>query len=163
MPPPPPPPPLPQPIPAMPTNMANRTSIASQLRRRFGTLNRNASAKTAPPVDGQNRFKGLFKATGAVVLTVNVVVCAVVPLMITGTETKHEAGSLAAVGVTAQLTVTVPVNPFAGVTAMVEVLPVVAPGMRLIAVPDMEKEGASAVVKERMLPLVVPTLFCATA
>jgi hypothetical protein len=71
----------------------------------------------------------------AVVDTVNVAVCAVVPLKFVNEagERLHVAGSLAAVGVMAQVSATVPVNPPDGVTLIVEVLPVVAPGLTVMA------------------------------
>jgi hypothetical protein len=86
--------------------------------------NRNTSARAAPPADGQNSFSGLLRAVvAAVVVTVSTSVCAVVPLMVTVVEARlHDAGSLAAVGEIEQLMVTGPVNPFAGVTLMVDVL-----------------------------------------
>ena len=51
----------------------------------------------------------------------------------------HVAGSLAAVGVIAQLRLMTPVNPPEGVNVIVDVFPVVAPGATLIGVPVMEK------------------------
>ena len=47
--------------------------MASQLRRRLGTK-KKSTARTAPPVDGQNSLSGSFIAVAAVVLTVRVVV-----------------------------------------------------------------------------------------
>ena len=76
-----------------------------------------------------------------VVLTVRVVVCAVVPLMVTEVGMLHVAGSLAAVGVIAQLRLITPVNPPEGVKLIVDVFPVVAPGATLTAAPVMEKVG----------------------
>ena len=68
--------------------------------------------------------------------TVSVAVCALAPLIVTEAgERLHVAGSLAAVGEMAQLRLTVPVKPLTGVTVMVEVFPVVAPGATLTAVP----------------------------
>jgi hypothetical protein len=43
----------------------------------------------------------------------------------------------------AQLSVTVPVRPFAGVTVIVEVFPAVAPGGTVTAVPAMVKVGVA--------------------
>jgi hypothetical protein len=100
---------------------------------------------------------------GAVVYTVNVAVCAVAPLIVTEAgERLHVAGSLAAVGVMAQLRLTMPVNPpVPGVTVIVEVFPVVAPGATETAVPARVK-GMAVVVKESMAPSVVPVVFWAT-
>ena len=65
---------------------------------------------------------------------VRVAICAVVPLIVTEVgEILHVAGSVAAFDVNEQLRFTMPVNPPDGVTVMVEVLPVVAPGATLIA------------------------------
>lgn len=62
-------------------------------------------------------------------LTVNVEVAAPVPVMLTGDWTAQVMGLVAPVGevVTAQLSATLPVKPFVGVTEIVEVLPEVAP------------------------------------
>jgi hypothetical protein len=66
----------------------------------------------------------------AVVETVRVPVSAAVPVMSTVGVTLQVAGLVGLVGVvvTAQVKLTSPVNPFDGVTVMLEVLPVVAPG-----------------------------------
>jgi hypothetical protein len=77
-----------------------------------------------------------------VVYTVSAEVCAEEPLIVTEAgERLHVAGSFVAAGVMAQLRVTAPVNPFAGVTVIVEVFPVVAPGATETAVPAMVKVG----------------------
>ena len=78
-----------------------------------------------------------------VVLTIRVVVCAVEPLMVTEAGMLHVAGSLAALGVIAQLRLITPVNPSEGVKLMVDVFPVVAPGTTPTAVPVMEKLGVA--------------------
>lgn len=66
-------------------------------------------------------------------LIVSVEVCAVVPPIVTEDGAKlHVAGSLVAVGLMEQLKLTVPVKPFEGVTEIVTVFPVVAPGTMLI-------------------------------
>jgi hypothetical protein len=72
---------------------------------------------------------------GAVVVTVTVTVDAAVPLIVTEEVLSEHVGG--AVGllkavVTAQLRVTVPVNPPAGVTVIVDVFPLVAPGATVI-------------------------------
>jgi hypothetical protein len=71
----------------------------------------------------------------AVVDTVSVDVCAAPLIATEAGERLHVAGSLAAVGEMAQLRLTVPVKPLTGVTVIVEVFPVVAPGATLTAVP----------------------------
>jgi hypothetical protein len=68
-----------------------------------------------------------------VVVTVTFEVPAVVPVISTGVTALHVAGLVAATGVTAQLRVTLPVNPPAGVIVTVAVSPVVAPAWKLIA------------------------------
>jgi len=63
---------------------------------------------------------------------VSVAVCAAVPLMVTDDGIEQVAGSVAPLGLlTAQLRVTVPVNPLVGVTVIAAVLPVVAPAVKL--------------------------------
>lgn len=83
-----------------------------------------------------------------VVFTVRVAVCAVEPLIVADVGMLHVAGSLAAVGVTvtAQLRVTMPVNPFEGASVIVDVFPVVAPGATLTAVPVIEKSGVGGTI-----------------
>ena len=128
----------------------NIPSMLLQRRLRAGIPSIKMQARTAPPVEGQNRFNGLFSATAAVVLTVSVTVCAVMPLMVTEGGTVHVAGKFAAVGEMAQLRVIVPVKPLAGVKVIVEVLPVVAPGLTETAVPAMLKVATGAVVTARI-------------
>jgi hypothetical protein len=93
-------------------------------------------ARTALPVDGQNGLAGLLSdVVAGVVLTVNASVCAVAPLMVTDAAARlHVGKSTAAVGeaVMVQVIATAPVNPPDGVTVMVEVLPVVAPGLKVM-------------------------------
>jgi hypothetical protein len=92
-----------------------------------------------------------------VVVMVSVAVAAAVPLMVTGlVEPKLSVGrSEAPVGlaVTAALKATLPVNPATGVTAIVEVFPVVAPGARVTAAPEMVRLGGAAVVTVTELPV----------
>jgi hypothetical protein len=95
--------------------------MASQLRRRLGTK-KKSTARTAPSVDGQNNFIGWFRAVAAVVLTVRVDVTG--EAEVTFAEDgliEQVAGALDAVGLMAQLRLTVPVNPPDGVTEIVEV------------------------------------------
>ena len=70
----------------------------------------------------------------AVEATVSVDVTAAVPVMLTGDGILQVTGLVAPVGadVTVQLTATLPVNPLVGVTEMVEVFPLVAPGAMLM-------------------------------
>jgi hypothetical protein len=70
-----------------------------------------------------------------VVAAVSVDVCAAVPLMVTEAgERLQVAGLVAPEGAveTAQVSATLPVNEFAGVTVIVAVLPVVAPGLKVM-------------------------------
>lgn len=84
-------------------------------------------------------------------LTVSVEVCAVVPLIVTEPgRILHVAGSLAAVGVMVQLRLTVPVKPFDGVTTIVEVFPLFAPGSMLIAAPVIANAAGGAAVTVRI-------------
>jgi hypothetical protein len=72
----------------------------------------------------------------AVEATVRVEVTALVLAMVTGVGRLQVIGLVAPVGavVTAQPRATLPVKPLTGVTEMVEVFPVVAPGAMLIVV-----------------------------
>ena len=65
-----------------------------------------------------------------VVATVRVSVIAAAPVMVTEFDMKlHVAGLVAPVGLaTAQVRLTAPVNPFDGVTVIVDVLPVAGAG-----------------------------------
>ena len=66
------------------------------------------------------------------VFTVSVAVCADELVIDTEAGTLHVAGSLAAVGVITQVRLTKPVNPPDGIMVIVDVLPVVAPGLTLM-------------------------------
>ena len=74
------------------------------------------------------------------VVTVSVAVNAVVPVMLTEGVTLQVAGLVAPAGavVTAQVRLTAPVKPFAGVTVIVDVLPVVAPAA-IVTLPLFER------------------------
>jgi hypothetical protein len=78
---------------------------------------------------------------GAVVLTVIVALTAEVPLMSTEDGMLHVAGSIAPEGldVREHLRLTAPTKPASGFTAIVEVLPEVAPALTVTAVPDKSK------------------------
>jgi hypothetical protein len=89
----------------------------------------NTSASAVPPADGHSSFFNRFSAlVPAVVATVRVSVCAVAPVIVTEVGDKAQVGPLATNGLIEHVRFTVPVNPFAGVTVMVTVFPVVAPG-----------------------------------
>jgi hypothetical protein len=85
----------------------------------------------------------------AVVVIVSVAVPAVAPVMFTGVVDPklNVGGSVPPPGpdVTAAVSATLPVNPPAGVTLIVEVFPLVAPGATVTAVPKIAKLGDSAV------------------
>ena len=87
---------------------------------------------------------------GAVVLMVRVAVPAVVPVMLTGlVEPKLNVGRYSApdgLDVIAAVSATLPVKPPVGVTVMVDVFPVVAPGETVTDVPMIAKLGFTAVV-----------------
>ena len=108
-----------------------------QPRRRPGTEKQNTSQGSARRGVPRrvHRVSGWAKAAlvAAVVTTVSVDVWAVAPLIVSEAgETLHVAGSLAAAGLTAQVKATAPLNPPDPVTLMVEVLPVLAPGLTVM-------------------------------
>ena len=88
----------------------------------------------------------------AVVEMVRVAVPAVAPVMLTGlVEPKLRVGGSCApfaLEVTAAVSATLPVKPPVGVTVMVEVFPVVAPGVTVTAVPVIVKPGGAVTVTE---------------
>jgi hypothetical protein len=90
-----------------------------------------------------------------VVFTVSVVVFTEAPIIVIEAGRLHVAGSLAAVGVIAQLRLIVPVNPPNGVRVMVEVLPVVVPGVTVIAVPLTVKVGGGKLMLKTALATVL--------
>ena len=109
-------------------------------------------ASTLPvPYHGIRLPTGRFElaVAAAVVVMVIVAVAALVPPMFTGEVLpKLTVGRYCApcgLDVTAAVSATDPVNPPPGVTVMVEVLPVVAPGARLTAVPAMEIVGFAGI------------------
>ena len=111
-------------------------------------------ARAAPPAAYQGtplRLGRLSAAlVAAVVKIVSAAVPAEVPVMLTGlVEPKLKVGGYwAPVGleVTAAVSTTLPVKPPTGVTVMVEVFPVVAPGVTVTAVPLTVKPGVGAVI-----------------
>jgi hypothetical protein len=80
-----------------------------------------------------------------VVVTVSVAFCAVAPEIVTEGVTAHVAGlvGFAGVVVTAQVRATAPVNPFDGVTVIVEVLPAVALASKVMG-PLFERANVGA-------------------
>jgi hypothetical protein len=160
-PPPPPPPPLPpppQPIALIEATSTASPTIASQLRRRRGTPISSTTASAVPPADGQKKFFVRFSAVvAAVVSTVSVDVCAVLPLSVTDAGLRlHVGGSLAAAGVMEQLRLTEPENPFVPTTLIVAVFPVVAPGATEIVpslppLPLGPKVGSAVTVSETVV------------
>jgi hypothetical protein len=114
-------------------------------------------ASVAPPVAYQGvLFWGRAAAEqpelAAVVKTVRVAVPAVAPVRLTGVVApKLRVGGFtgfAGVLVIAAVSVTLPVKPPLGVTVMVEVLPVVAPGRTEADVPVTVKLGVTGVVTD---------------
>jgi hypothetical protein len=92
----------------------------------------------------------------ALVAMVNVAVPAPVPVMFTGlVDPKLNVGGLIAPfgpDVIAAVSVTLPVNPFVGVTVIVEVFPVVAPAVTVTAVPAILKpEGTASLVMNALV------------
>ena len=80
-----------------------------------------------------------------VVATVKVAVAAVLPVMLTDEGTLQVAGLAAPAGLElmAQDNPTAPVNPLAGVAVMVDVFPVVAPGVTVTEVPLIVNVGVT--------------------
>jgi hypothetical protein len=92
-----------------------------------------------------------------VVVTVSVDVCAPAPVIATELgERLHVGGSLAATGLIEHVRFTVPVKPFDGVTVMVTVFPVVAPGSILIdeLPPPIVNVGAGFTVRAMVVDAV---------
>jgi hypothetical protein len=116
--------------------------------------NSRRHARVAPPAayQGTPWRLGYTSAAvvGAVVETVRVAVPALVPVMLTGlVEPKLKVGGYWApfgLAVTTAVSATLPVKPPLGVTVIVEVFPVVAPGETVTAVPLTVKLGLTAVV-----------------
>ena len=131
-----------------------RLSIVRQLRLRRGITRTSTQARVAPATLYPARLGCLGTTSaldiGAVVENVSVAVSAVAPVILTGVvELKlNVGGSWAPVGldVTAAVSATLPVNPPLGVTVMVDVLPLVAPGLTVTAEPVIAKLGGTAAV-----------------
>src|ERR1700756_2759798 len=122
-------------------------SSARQLRRRAGIPNSRRPAIVTPPPTAKNLSRGRWRAplVAAVEVIVIVVVTEPVPVMLTVDGIEQVGVLVAPIGllVSEQLMLTVPVNPPTGLTVMVEVLPVVAPGVRPVRfVPATENPAA---------------------
>lgn len=161
----PPPPPLPPPPPALPPPPQAKTplviamrsasipSMVRQLRRRAGMPKSSRQASVAPPAvyQGTTECLGCTSAelVAAVVVMVRVAVPAVVPVMVTGLVKPKLSvgGSTEPDGpvVIAAVNVTLPVKPLTGVTVIVDVLPVIEPGVTVMGVPLTLKPGLSSV------------------
>jgi hypothetical protein len=133
-------------------NDNTRLRVDRHLRLRFGLTKRNKLARAAPLPAYQGIPPGirLIEVQGgelAVVITVRVSAPAALPVMLTGlVELKLKVGGATALpGLLARaaVRVTLPVKPPVGVTVIVDVLPVVAPGATLTAVPLTVKLGDS--------------------
>lgn len=111
--------------------------------------------------DGQNRNLELLRLLVAdVVSTVSRAVCAVAPLMLNEEGMLQVTGLTAPAGaVTVHCRATVPVNPFVGVIVIVAVLPVVAPGVKLVMLPllvSVKLGGATTVTLTVVVWLKLP-------
>jgi hypothetical protein len=148
---------VPLPLPQASIPLAISTRIATMPRifrnffRRAGIPNRKTHASTAPPPAYHGIFRGASfdDVQGSVLLAVvemvSVAVPAAAPVMPTGVVVpKLNVGGMTAfagLAVTAAVSATLPVNPPPGVTLIVEVFPVVAPGSTVTAVPVIAKLG----------------------
>jgi hypothetical protein len=155
-------PPLPQ-ARTPPVSIASSTSIPVNVRQpeRFLKLpknRRNANAALPAAYHGLPGRLGITAAlvVAAVVEIVSVAVAAATPFTTTGVVVpKLKVGAYCAplgLDVTAAVSATLPVNPPSGVTVIVELFPVVAPGAIVTAGPLNVKLGgvvtASAAVPE---------------
>lgn len=123
----------------------NILSIDRQRRWRAGIPKKMRQANVAPPAayHGTARGLGLTNApvVAVVVVTMSVPVPFDAPVMLTGDVAPKlkVGGSVAPVGldVRAAVSVTLPVNPPLGITVMVVVFPVVAPGELMVITPPL--------------------------
>ena len=121
-------------------------------RRRAGMPNSNKQASAAPPAayQGFPRSMGRTKAplVAAVVRTVSVPVPAVAPVMLTGDVCAEAEGggirSPAWAGSKSRGKATFPVKPPLGVTVIVDVLPLVAPGELMEMAPPLVRANELA-------------------
>lgn len=111
------------------------------LRLRLSEMKIKRAANVASAVNERNSFGEASDALEAEVRIVRVAVTGVVPVTITvGVEPKLKVGgSTAPAGleVSAATKLTVPVNPPAGVTVIVNVLPVVPPGAAMVTLEEV--------------------------
>src|ERR1035441_1145177 len=130
----------------------SKLSVVRQLRRRVGMPKSNRQARVAPPAMYQGTPGRLGWASAALVAAVvemvSVAVPAFVPGMTTGlVEPKLKVGRYCApfgLEVMAAVSATVAAKPPLGVSVMVEVSPLVAPGATVTAVPVMARPGGAA-------------------
>ena len=130
-------------------------------RRRDEIENKSTPANATPPTGGHAEPARLGTTTAAeeaaVVVMVSVADPEAVPVIVTGlVEPKLNVGAywaFAGLEVIAALNATAPVNPPEGLTAMTDVLPVVAPFDRFTAVPLMAKFGPITVTVAEPLAL----------
>ena len=107
-------------------------SIMRQPRRRVGVTKKHMKANAIPPAGLKNCLNsGTCAVLLAVVFTVRFAVAVVVPVMFTdeGMLQVGKSVGLLRLVVTEQDRLTIPVNPPAGVTVIVEEFPVVMPGL----------------------------------
>jgi hypothetical protein len=129
-------------------------TMVRQLRRRTGMQKSRRQASADPPVAYQRPKGRAGYSTAllvfAVVEKVSVAVAALSPVMLTGLlEPKLKTGEYSApegLEVIAAVSATLPLNPPVGITVMVEVFPVVAPGETVTVAPLIAKFGFTGVV-----------------
>ena len=136
--------------PARETKSSNMPNIARIFRRRGTMPKSNRQARTAPPRVYQGIPPGIsFVAVQefwlGVVVKVRVAVPGLALVMLTGlVEPKLKVGTCCApdgLDPRTAVKVTLPVKPLAGVTVIVDALPVVAPAVTVIVVPETVNEG----------------------
>lgn len=121
--------PPPQPIRLNEEN-SKTPSIAHNLRLLRGTQAISNSASDVPPADGHSiLFRSFLALPAAVVFTISVEVCTVLPLRVNEDGLRLRVGrSLVVVGLMEQLRLTKPEYPFVPETLIVDVFPFVVPG-----------------------------------
>ena len=111
------------------------------LRRRADETNSKTTA-SAPPAGGQNSlWNWILALVGAVVFTVKTTVCPLALFIVSEAGMLHVGGLPTAVGVMAQLKLTVPVNPPDGVNVTVDVSLLIEPGATFTDVPLIANPG----------------------
>jgi hypothetical protein len=134
-------------------SIADIPTMLRHLLRRAGMPKSKMQARAAPPSVYQGNPRCIGLASGAlvaaVVETVRVAVPELEPVMFTGVvEPKLKVGGYwapAGLDVMAAVSTTLPVKPPLGVTVIVEVFSVVAPGTTVTDVPAMAKLGITTV------------------